>query len=74
MRLKKEMQQRVQNNYCKQRHGKMQSFTITATSHLLPTWAVGYLCKLAPMEEFKCAPFRIILILDIGTIFMKEKP
>jgi len=34
---------------------------------------VAYLCKMAPMAKFECAPFLIISILDIGTIFAKDK-
>jgi len=29
---------------------------------------------MVPMAKFKCAPFLIIEILDIGTIFTKDKP
>ena len=36
--------------------------------------SVAYLCRMAPMAKFKCAPFLIMSILDIGTIFTKDKP
>ena len=36
--------------------------------------AVAYLRKVAPMTKFKCAPFLKIYILDVGTIFTKNKP
>ena len=35
--------------------------------------SVAYLCKMAPMAKFKYAPILIIQILDIGTIFLKNK-
>jgi len=34
---------------------------------------VAYLCKVVPMAKFKCAPFLIIKILNIGIIFTKDK-
>ena len=40
------------------------------------TWmpaSVAYLCKVAPIAKFKCAPLLIIQILNIGTIFTKDK-
>jgi len=34
---------------------------------------VAYLCNVAPVAKFKCEPFLIIQILDVGTIFTKNK-
>jgi len=33
--------------------------------------AVAYLCEMASMAKLKCAPFLIIFLLYVGTIFTK---
>jgi len=35
---------------------------------------VAYICTVVAMAKFKCAPFLIVSILDISTIFKKDKP
>jgi len=35
---------------------------------------VAYLYRTPPVAKFKCAPFLIIQILNVGTVFTKVKP
>jgi len=45
----------------------LKTFSISAMHSL------NFLCKIAPMAEFICASFLIFEILDISTIFTKDK-
>jgi len=37
------------------------------------SWSVAYLCKMEPMAKCKCAPFLIISMPNIATIFTKDQ-
>jgi len=54
----------------------MAAYILCKCKHLcmLNSRAVAYLCKMAPMAKFKCAPILIIYILDVSTIVAKDKP
>jgi len=53
---------------------KLNLFNVSCLSKEIAMKAVAYLCKVAPMTKFKCAHFLVIQILNIGTIFTKDKP
>ena len=47
---------------------------MSASTFCIVQHPVAYLCKMAPMAKLKCVPFLIILVVNIGTTFTRDRP